>query len=519
LATSDSGVRGGLSTVTRGTLFLLIATLCWVGLNFVARVIVIRDISPEQWNAFSFALALVAVVAAAGTLGLPSAVARSLPYASTDADRRTIVKGSLLVGGAAAVASGVLLWVIGPWITSSLHSPDLGPALTVFPIAVGTTVAVGLIAAIFQGFEDVTPNALYIQIVTPSLFVTFLFVALLLPPKGLDYESALLAYVAANILSLLLTIAYALRRLPRHLSPGPGSPRALGHLLRFAAPLFLVTLMSALSGTGDTLVLGIYHPSEVGTYSASLTLARLLQVGVGAASYIFLPVAARFLRDKDTASVQVTYVTVTKWMILFSLPLFLLFVFLPSRSLDFVYGPTYAVTILPLQLTAMGAFLTAAFGPAANGQVAFGQTRLLAYNSVIAVVVDLGLAFALVPSEGLTGAAIAWAVASVVYTGLSLAELGILTNVHPFRPHFILPLLVTAIPVALVLVFVRVSYPLWSLPLIGVGIACLFVLVVLVSRSVDEGDRLLLAAVEGMIGRPVPLVRHLGRLALPRTKP
>jgi hypothetical protein len=45
------------------------------------------------------------------------------------------------------------------------------------------------------------------------------------------------------------------------------------------------------------------------------------------------------------------------------------------------------------------------------------------------------------------------------------------------------------------------------------------VLVVLVSRSVDEGDRLLLAAVEGMIGRPVPLVRHLGRLALPRTKP
>ena len=518
MATSESGVRDGLTSVTRGTLFLLVATLCFVALNFVARVIVIRTISYEQWNAFSFALALVGVVAAVGTLGLPSAVARSLPYANSDAERRTIVRGSLAVGGAAAVVSAAVLWILGPWIVSTLHSPDLGPALTVFPIAAGTSVAVSLIAAIFQGYEDVTPNALYIQIVTPTLFVGFLAVAFLLPPGGIDYEAALIAYVAANVASLLLTIGYALRRLPQLLSPGPGSPGALDHLLRFAAPLFLVTLMSTLTGSGDTLVLGVYDPTGVGTYSASLTLARLLQVGVGAASYIFLPVAARFLRLRETEPIQVTYVTVTKWMILFSLPLFLLFVFIPSRSLDFVYGPTYAVVLLPLQLAVIGAFLTTTFGPAANAQVAFGQTRLLAYNAVIAAAVDLGLAFALVPTHGLTGAAIAWGSANVVYSALSLAELAVLSRVHPFRPHFVVPLLVTAVPIGAVLAFAPVSYPLWSLPLIGLGIAGIFVLVVLATRSVDEGDRLLLGAVEGLVGRPLPLVRRLGRLGVPRAK-
>jgi O-antigen/teichoic acid export membrane protein len=516
LATTESGVRDGLASVTRGTLFLLIATLCYVALNFVARVIIVRNISPTEWDSFSYALALVGLVAAIGTVGLPSAVARSLPYVTTDAERRTIVRGSLTVGGAAAVASALSLWLLGPWIATTLHSADLGPALTVFPIAVGTSVAVSLIAAIFQGYEDVTPNALYVQIVTPALFVGFLFVTLLLP-KGIDYESALLAYVAANVASLLLTIAYALRRLPRLLSPGAGSPHALGHLLRFATPLFLVTLMGTLAGTGDTLVLGIYHPSEVGTYSASLTLARLLQVGIGAASYIFLPVAARFLRQKDTASIQVTYVTVTKWMILFSLPLLLLFLFVPGRSLDFVYGPTYAVIVLPLQITVLGAFLTTAFGPAGNAQVAFGQTRLLAYNAVVAAAVDVGLAFALTPAQGLTGAAIAWAASSVVYTALSLIELAALTGVHPFRPHFVLPLFVTAVPVAVVLALAPVSYPLWSLPLVAVGIAGLFVLVVLATRSVDDGDQLLLGAVEGLLGRPLPLVRRIGRLGLPKS--
>ncbi|MGI0155621.1 MAG: oligosaccharide flippase family protein [Thermoplasmata archaeon] len=504
--------------MTKGTLFLLIATLCYVALNFVARVILVRDISPTEWSAFSFALALVALVAAFGSLGLPNAVARCLPYATTDAERRAIVRGSLWVGGAAGIVSALLLWLIGPWITTALHYADLGPALAVFPVAVATSVALSLIAAIFQGFEDVTPNALYIQIVTPGLFVGFLFAVLFLPPTGIDYESAVLTYVAASAVTLALAVVYALRRLPRHLPAGPSASGALGHLLRFAAPLFLVTLMATIVGTGDTLVLGVFHHTAVGAYSVSLTLARLLQVGVGAAAYIFLPVAARLLRQKDTTAIGVTYVTVTKWLILFSLPLLLLFVFVPSRSLDFVYGSSYASVVAPLQITVLGAFITTALGPAANAQVAFGQTRLLAYNAVIAAGVDLGLAFALVPSEGITGAAIAWATANAVYAALSLLELAVLTGVHPFRPHFVVPMLVTAVPVGAVLALAPVTYPLWSLPVIGLGIAGLFLLVVLLTRSVDEGDRLLLGALEGLVGRPLPFVRRLGRFGLPRPK-
>lgn len=515
---TPSGARDGLSSVTRGTLFLLVATLCLVALNFVVRVILTRNLGNAPWSAFSYALALVGTVAAIGTLGLPSAVARSLPYAATDAERRTIVRGSLLIGGTAGIIAGLALWILGPWITSSLHYADLGPALTVFPIAVGTSVSMSLIAAIFQGYEDVTPNALFVQIVTPGLFVGFLVALLVLPPAGIDYESAIVAYATANVVSLLLTIGYALRRLPQVLPSGPGAPRALGHLLRFAAPLFFVTLMSTLVGNGDTLVLGVYDPIAVGAYTNALTLARLLQVGVGAASYIFLPVAARLLRRKDLPAISVTYVTVTKWMILFSLPLLLLFVFLPSRSLELVYTSTYSTVAVPLQITVLGAFLTTAFGPVANAQVAFGQTRLLAYNSAVSAAVDLGLSFALVPSAGITGAAIAWAAANVVYAGLSLVELAVLTGVHPFRPHFFVPVLVTAVPVGAFLALAPVTYPLWSLPVVGLGIAALFVIVVLATRSVDEGDRLLLGALEGLVGRPLPILRRIGRVGLPRAK-
>jgi O-antigen/teichoic acid export membrane protein len=516
---SEAVVREGLSSVTRGTLFLLVSTLLLVGLTFVARVIIVRSISLADWSAFSFDLTLTGVLVAIGTLGLPSAIARSLPYAASDDERRTIIRGSLWIGSVAAVVSSVLLFVFAQPIGQSLGSSGISLGLQYFSIAVGTGIVMGLIASIFQGYEDVTPNALFIQILSPALFVVFLGAAVVLPPVGISYSESLIAYALANVVTLGLLVVYLVRRLPRRISPGPLAPAALPRLLRFTAPLFVVGVMATISNSGDTLILGIFHPGEVGTYSVSLTLARLLTIGIGAAAYIFLPVASRFVRNGDTPSIAITYATVTKWMILVSLPLFLLFFFLPSASLGFVYGPNYTAVVLPLQITVAGAFATTLLGPAPTAQVAYGQTRLLASNAIAAGFVDVVVAFALVPTYGYVGAAIAWSIANAAYSLLSLVQLGFLTGVHPFRWHFVTPVVATALPVGLGLALLHPTFPYWALPALGLAAAALFVVLVLATRSVDEGDRLLLEAVERLVGRPLPLLRRLGRYALRRRAP
>jgi len=512
---SDELVREGLSSVTKGTLFVLVSTLLFVGLNFVSRVLLVRSIGSD-WNAYSFGLTLTGVLIAFGCIGLPSAVARSLPYASSDDERRTIVRSTLWIGGITALGSSALLFAFAGSIGRALNYPAITTGLQLFPIAVGSGILATLIASIFQGYEDVTPNALFIQIVNPALFLTFLTFWLVLPPLGITYTEALLAYALANSVTLGLLVLYLVRRIPRRLPPGPRAPSALPRLLRFTAPLFVVGVMASITGSGDTLILGLFHPTEVGIYSASLTLSRLLPIGIGAAAYIFLPVASRFVRYGDTPSVGVTYVTVTKWMILVSLPLFLLFFLLPSASLGFVYGPGYTTQVLPLQITVAGAFVTTLFGPAGTAQVAFGQTRLLASNAIVSGVVDVVVAFALVPTYGYVGAAIAWCAANVTYSVMCLVQIGVLTRVHPFHWHFVLPFLATALPVGVALAVLPLRLPEWTLPAVGLGIALWFVVAVLVTRSVDDGDRLLLEAVERLLGRPLPLLRRLGRYALRR---
>lgn len=515
---SEELVREGLSSVTKGTLFLLVSTLLLVGLNFVSRVIVVRSI-PNDWSSYSFGLTLAGVLVAIGCLGLPSAVARSLPYASSDDERRTIVRSTLWIGSISAVGSSVLLYLFAGPIGQSIGSPGITLGLRFFPIAVGSGILSSLIASIFQGYEDVTPNALFQQIVNPSLFVVFLTAAYLLPPTGIDYTAALVAYALATAVTLALLVVYLVRRLPRRLGPGPQSPSALSRLLRFTAPLFIVGVMASITGAGDTLILGIFHPAEVGTYTASLTLSRLVPIGIGAAAYIFLPVASRFVRRGETSSVGVTYATVTKWMILVSLPLFLLFFFLPGGSLGFVYGPGFSTQVVPLQITVVGAFATTILGPAASAQVAFGQTRLLAVNAVATGLVDVVVALALVPTYGYVGAAVAWGLANATYSALCLLQLGLLTGIHPFHRHFVIPALVTAVPVGVVLGLVQPHLPFWALPALALGIALLFVVAVLATRSIDEGDRLLLEAVERLVGRPLPFFRRLGRYALRSRRP
>jgi O-antigen/teichoic acid export membrane protein len=310
-----------------------------------------------------------------------------------------------------------------------------------------------------------------------------------------------------------LLFLYALRRLRRWLPSGPTQPEALGRLLRFAAPLFVVGIMSSITGSGDTLILGVFHESEVGTYTATLTLSRLVPIGIGAAAYIFLPVASKFLRLGDRGSIDVIYTTVTKWLLLISLPLFLLFEFLPSESLGFVYGASYTAVVVPLQISVLGAFAVTLLGPAPTAQVAYGQTRLLAYNAIAAGAVDLVLSFALIPAYGYAGAAVAWTSANVLYSALALVEITVLSGVHPFRRHFVVPLLATALPVGAILAVLRPTLSDLALVGLALGIAGLFLVLMIATRSIDDGDRLLLEAVERMLGRPLPFVRRLGRFA------
>ncbi|HYK93176.1 MAG TPA: oligosaccharide flippase family protein [Thermoplasmata archaeon] len=509
MAESIDGARSGLTSVTRGTLVMMIGTLGFVAESFVSRVILVRTLLPDQWSEFSLALALGGLVSAVGALGLGPAVARSLPFETSESERRRIVHTAYWVGGPSAVIVAAGLALFSLVVSTFFGAPLLGVTLLFFSVGVGISVFAGILASIFQGFEDVVPNAFYTQVLNPLLFIVFLVTAEIVAPRGDTYLGVLVAYAVAAVLSFLALVAYARRRLPRRLPSGPREPGLSGKLLMFAAPLFVVGVLSFITNNGDTLILGAFHSSDVGFYTADLSLARLLQVGIGSLAYIFLPVTARLVRSGDRGAVRITYATATKWMVLTSLPLFLVFSFFPNPSLHFVYGSGFPSSAVPLDLLVAGAFLSTLVGPSTMAQVAYGQTRLLFYNTAACAGVDLLVGLALIPTYGITGAAIAWACANAAYPALSMVQIAVLQGVHPFERHYVIPVALTAVPVGLLFAVVPLAPAFWLLPTLALAIGVLFLGVVLLSGSIDAGDRLLLEAVERLLGRRLPFVRSL----------
>ncbi|MCI4356793.1 MAG: oligosaccharide flippase family protein [Thermoplasmata archaeon] len=510
MAEQAPSARSGLHSVTHGTVLMLLGTLVYVGATFLTRVVLVRTLSLADWSDFAFAVALAGLLASIGTIGLPQAVARSLPFAPRDDERRTIVRSASFVLIASAIGFTAGLAVTGVLIGQFYNAPALAETLVAFSVAVGCSILSALVISVFQGFEDVRPNVVFVQVLNPAAFFVFVVVLFRFSPHSLLFPEALGGFVAANLLMIVGLGLYTRRRLPAHLPEGPRAPAAARRLYLFAIPLAAVAVAGFVTGNADLLLLGAFHYASVGSYSATLTLARLLQIGVGSLAYIFLPVAARFVRENDVEGVRLTYATATKWVALTSLPLFLLFFFFPSASLGFVYGSLYTGSTVPLRILALGAIVSTLVGPAAATQVSFGQTRLLVYNAAITAVVDVILGLALIPGYGATGAAIAWASANALNPLLSIVELAVLAGVHPFRRHYVVPVVLTGVPVAVVFAVLPFAPSGLLLPALGLLIAVLFVGIVLLTGSVDHGDALALEVVESMLGRRLTWLRRIG---------
>src|SRR5271170_3643677 len=122
----SSGAQDGLSSVTRGTLVMMLGTLGFVAESFISRVILVHLLSAQQWTDFSIGLTVSGLLGALGALGFPAAVARSIPFEANHRERRGIVWSSFAVVVPGAIAVTGLMAVLSLPISTTFHSPLLG---------------------------------------------------------------------------------------------------------------------------------------------------------------------------------------------------------------------------------------------------------------------------------------------------------------------------------------------------------------------------------------------------------
>ncbi|MCI4365244.1 MAG: flippase [Thermoplasmata archaeon] len=493
--------------VNRGTLILVSSTICFFALNFIGRVATARSISLTQWGLFNLGVSFTALLSTLILLGLNNAVARSLAHEENPAEQRSIVRWSLWVSAAVSGTAAVLTFLLASQIAGIFHDPALRGVLELLSISVAMGAITPVFAAVFQGFHDVLPNALFNQVVNPAVFVVFVLGLLAL---GWGLNAAIVAYVIADIAGFVGCVWYYAIRIRHHL---PHDPAPIGYprrqLWSLSLALWGLSSLAFLTAYADTLILGAYRSAaDVGDYSTAMSLARTLLLGGSTLTFVFLPVAARLSRERAYEGLRKAYTIAARWILVLSIPLFLLFLLLPSQSVIALFGRRYAAAAFPLQLLALTAFASSIIGPANACLAGIGRNRAQLTSAMLSAATNLALSFLLIPTYGVLGAAIAWGVARALYPASNLLILYRDYGVHPFRPVLVRPLLVTlALTVPLFLAVPWITGASWVVfPLFFVAIG-VFLGVLIGTRSLVPDDLIFVAALEKLRRRRLPRLR------------
>lgn len=492
----------------------MVGTFLLLLLNFISRVAVARRLSVGDFGDFNLGLSFAGLLSLIALLGLHQAVARSLAENPDPAVRRRLIEWTAGVTAAAAVVTSLTVFLLASSI-ARVFDPSSPAVLTtvfqMFSVTIGLTLLCTFIASIFQGFEDTFPYAIINQGVQPAAFLIFV---LILFYFNLALTAALISWVASNVVTFIALLLYAWRRLEHHLPPALPARYLPSGLFALSLSLWGVTTLVYVTGYADTLILGGFRPeSDVGIYSALLTLARLILVAAGSVTYIFMPVTARLSGVRDYAGIRSAYVTAGRWVLIFTVPMFLVFGILSHDSIVVVFGANYASGSQALLVVSACALVSVAFGPVNATLAGMAMTRPLLFATAVSAISNIALSFALIPTYGLMGAAIAWSVARVAYPAAGALALHRTHQIGPLHRSFLLPLVLSlAIGTPLFVGISLIRHPVWLVfPLYFVGLG-IFVAMILATRSVEEGDLMVVRIAERVTGRSLPgFARFLNR--------
>jgi O-antigen/teichoic acid export membrane protein len=493
--------------VNRGTLILVTSTVCFLALNFIGRLAVARTVSLSQWGLFNLGVSFTALLSTLILLGLNNAVSRSLAHETNPSEKRAIVRWSLLVSGGVAATAAAATFLLAGQLAAVFHDPELRGVLELLCVSVAMGAVTPVFGGIFQGFHDVLPNALFNQILNPAIFVVLVLGLLTL---GWGLTAALVAYVVAAVSGFAACVWYYTSRIERHLPPDSNPVhRPHPQLWSLSVALWGLSSLAFVTAYADTLILGAFwSPDYVGFYSTAMSLARTLLIGGSSLTFVFLPLAARLSREGEYSALRKAYTIAARRILVLSIPLFLLFLLLPTQTVNALFGHRYAEAAVPLQLLAITAFASSIIGPSNACLAGIGRNRAQLSSATLSATTNLVLSFSLIPTYGVVGAAVAWGVARALYPASNLLILYRDYGVHPFRPVLVRPLAVTlavAVPLFLAIPYVtQANWVIFPLFFVGTGI---FVAVLILTRSLIPDDLVFVSVLEKVSRRPLPGLR------------
>ena len=510
------------SRIARGTGIAIVGVTVGLVSGFVARLIVARYCLQANYGIFFLALAVLNLTTLLATMGLRQGVTRYIAFSRAKKDVwrvRGAISVSLGLTAAAGLCLGIATFLAADTIAGRVfHAPELAIALKIFAAGIPFFALISILSAIFRGFDRVQPHVYFEYIMLNMSFLVSLAVIVFV---GLPFVFVLYAYLATLILTFVVFAVYAVRELPQRTAladaegTAPITAPITAELLLFSLPLLGAIMLTMVMNWTNTLMLGYFKtPEVVGLYNAAYPLAQFIAEPLVALLMIYTPVATGLHAKGLMSELRRNYTVVTKWLMVVTLPIFLVLFLFPDGVIHLLFGAGYAEAGTALRILSFAFIVSNLSGPNRGLLIAMGHPRFMMWTTLATVILNIGLNILLIPSLGILGAAAACAISIILLNIIRSIKLYLLYRANPLSKNLLKPAIICVILAFLVQAiaeyFLAVTW--WLLIVLFAVYLGTYGIATLLTKSIDKEDVALLLEIEKRTGiNTGPLKRILRR--------
>ena len=497
-----SATDSNIITAAKGGGITFVGQLFAYATSFIFSITVARMLGAEQFGLYNLALTASGLAAGLSYLGLNGGLSRYIPIFRSEGNPAKIW-GVIQIGTSIPFLISLILSTIF-WITAEpvsiifFKEPALTPVLRIAIISIPIIILTSSAELITQGFKQLQYQVYAMDL---AFSIVKLILAIILLVLGLGVIGVISAYVVSWVISLVMLVYFAHRLFPLNRSIS-SAQRNVGEMFRFSLPLYFSRLLSAFSGSFETLALGFFGiVADVGVYAAILRLSQIGNMFFSSLRKISVPVISELYSQGKYDELERFYQTTTKWSVAFNLPIFLT-ISLFATSLLTIFGDDFTSGATGLVILAGATLFNAATGTCGTVINMTGHSKLALLNSLVYLGTTIILDIVLIPRFQLVGAAWAGALTIVINNTLRLIEVYyIVPGLLPFNLSFLKPIIAGLLAVSgtyLLMGFTLVNWPLMQLIVLAPVLWLIYVGIILALKLSDE-DRMILDKLQGRL--------------------
>lgn len=282
-------------------------------------------------------------------------------------------------------------------------------SLLVFFLATSSTIFVSVLISV----QKMYVNSIVGLVINIVNFVT----TYILLVSGFGLPGILYAQLGAVAVSVFFNIYLAMKEVPHiQIRFGHIDKAAFRQMGAFGLQMQVSRFSSFLSEKYDEFLLGYF--STLGNVTYFNLANRVTRLGKFFPLQLFqqvAPVAAELKANEDENKLNELFIEATKYLTVFSAPIFLyIFVFAELLITTWV-GPGYEITVYLLRILAVGQLVNLLISAPGNSIMPnLGIPKFLMYESIISLAINLVASFLLIKYYGIVGAAIGSTLSAIV---------------------------------------------------------------------------------------------------------